>query len=70
MLTVINLKDAEVVAPRLTFFGTDLDGSYTLIPLLTLDESGQEIHIANSSFTLSGTLPAGYNQIYLVTPKK
>ncbi|MEA5078707.1 MAG: alpha-amylase family glycosyl hydrolase [Anaerolineaceae bacterium] len=70
MLTVINLKGAEIAAPRLTFFGTDLEGSYTITPLLTLDESGQEIQIANSSFTLSSTIPAGYNQIYLLTPKK
>jgi glycosidase len=70
LLTLVNLKDAEVQTPKLTFFGADLDGSYTLTALLTQDESKQDILISGSSFTLSGSIPGGYNQIYLVTKKK
>jgi glycosidase len=70
LLTLVNLKDAEVQTPKLTFFGADLDGSYTLTALLTQDESKQDILISGSSFALSGSIPGGYNQIYLVTKKK
>ncbi len=66
LLTVINLKDEEIVNPKLTFVGGKLDGKFELIPLLKKDNSTQNIEIINSSFTLSTTVPAGYNQVYQV----
>lgn len=70
LLTLVNLKVADVATPKLTFFGADLDGTYTLTPLLVPEEGSQQIQIAGSSFTLSGSIPGGYNQIYLATKNK
>ncbi len=69
LLTVINLKDEAIEAPKLTYFGLDLEGSYTLIPLLHAEEAAQTIQIADSSFSLTTSIPGGYNQVYLLRKK-
>lgn len=70
LLTVVNLKATAVDAPDFNFFGADLDGEYSLQPLLVTDDSAQTIHIANSAFAFSTSIPAGYNQVYQLKLKK
>jgi len=74
LLTVINLKDQSVTAPTYKVVGGNLEGMYSIQPLLNSGETTSEIQVLKesygSSFSFTQTIPAGYNQVYQLTLSK